>query len=92
MLNRIWISLLLVVAVQASLAQSKMKSPNVIVILADDLGWMDLSCYGSRFYETPNLDALAAMGVKFTNNYSSSPVCSPTRARILTGKIPSTLA
>lgn len=88
MLNRIWFSLLLMVAVQASLAQSKMKSPNVIVILADDLGWMDLSCYGSRFYETPNLDALAAMGVKFTNNYSSSPVCSPTRASILTGKNP----
>jgi arylsulfatase A-like enzyme len=62
----------------AAEAQQKISKPNFIVILADDLGWKDLSCYGSTFYETPNLDVLAAKGVKFTNNYITSPVDSPT--------------
>ena len=69
-------------------AQQKKSKPNIIVILADDLGWKDLSCYGSTFYETPNLDALAAKGVRFTNGYATSPVCSPTRSSMLTGKNP----
>jgi arylsulfatase A-like enzyme len=69
-------------------AQQHNSKPNIIVILADDLGWKDLSCYGSTFYETPNLDALAAKGVKFTSNYTTSPVCSPTRSSIMTGKNP----
>ena len=60
--------------------------PNFIVILMDDLGWADLSCYGSKFYETPNLDRLAATGIKFTNGYAACPVCSPSRASIMTGK------
>ncbi|MGB1260858.1 MAG: sulfatase [Akkermansiaceae bacterium] len=68
-----------------SLAAEK---PNVIVFFIDDLGWTDLGCYGSKFYETPNLDKLAASGVKFTDSYSANPVCSPTRAAILTGKAP----
>jgi arylsulfatase A-like enzyme len=72
----------------AAVAQQGNSKPNIVVILADDLGWKDLSAYGSTFYETPNLDALAAKGVKFTNNYSSSPVCSPTRSSIMTGKNP----
>ena len=54
----------------------------------DDLGWADLSCYGSKFYETPNLDRWAANSVKFTNGYAACPVCSPTRASIMTGKYP----
>ena len=62
--------------------------PNILYILADDLGWRDLSCYGSTFYETPNLDRLAARGMKFTDAYAACPVCSPTRASILTGKYP----
>lgn len=62
--------------------------PNIIFILMDDLGWKDLSCYGSEFYETPNLDRLARQGMKFTNGYAACPVCSPTRASILTGKYP----
>jgi arylsulfatase A-like enzyme len=62
--------------------------PNVIFILVDDLGWMDLSCQGSQFYETPNIDRLAAEGVRFTNGYAASPVCSPTRASIMSGKYP----
>ena len=64
------------------------KKPNVLFILVDDLGWNDLGCYGSTFYETPNLDKLAASGVKFTNAYAAHPVCSPTRAAIMTGKNP----
>ncbi len=61
---------------------------NVVFFLADDLGWRDLGCYGSQFYETPNIDALAASGVRFTQAYAACPVCSPTRASILTGKHP----
>ncbi len=65
-----------------------MGSPNVVLILVDDLGWRDLTCYGSSFYETPNIDALREQGVLFTDAYASCPVCSPTRASILTGKHP----
>lgn len=70
----------------AATAQNKNQRPNVIVILADDLGWADLSSYGSTFYETPNLDQLAANGIRFTQNYATCPVCSPTRASMMTGK------
>jgi len=62
--------------------------PNFVFILVDDLGWTDLGCYGSTFHETPNLDRLATGGMVFTDAYSSSPVCSPTRASIMTGKHP----
>jgi arylsulfatase A-like enzyme len=62
--------------------------PNVLLILADDLGARDLGCFGSRFYETPNLDRLAARGVRLTNAYSASPLCSPTRASIMVGQHP----
>lgn len=68
-----------------------MPQPNVLFILADDLGWMDLSCQGSTFYETPQIDRLAREGMLFTNAYAASPVCSPTRASILTGKYPARL-
>jgi arylsulfatase A-like enzyme len=61
---------------------------NFVFILADDLGWRDLGVYGSGFYETPNLDRLAATGMRFTNGYAACPVCSPTRASIVTGKYP----
>lgn len=60
-------------------------------VLVDDLGWTDLGCYGSRFYETPNVDRLAAQGMRFTNAYAACPVCSPTRASIMTGKYPARL-
>jgi len=65
--------------------------PNVVFILADDLGWADLGCYGSTFYETPHLDALAKEGMRFTDAYAACSVCSPTRASILTGKYPARL-
>lgn len=62
--------------------------PNIVLILVDDLGWTDLSCYGSSFYETPHLDALAAGGLRFTQAYAAAPVCSPSRAALLSGKYP----
>ncbi|TWU55908.1 sulfatase [Rubripirellula reticaptiva] len=65
--------------------------PNIVLLLADDLGWTGLGCYGSDFYETPNLDALAQRGVKFTNAYAACTVCSPTRASIMTGQYPARL-
>lgn len=70
----------------AAVAQTKKQQPNVIVILADDLGWADLGSYGSTFYETPNLDRLASNGIRFTQAYATCPVCSPTRASMMTGK------
>ena len=68
-----------------------MPRPNLIFILMDDLGWKDLSCYGSTFYETPHLDRLAQEGMSFTDAYAACPVCSPTRASILSGKYPATV-
>jgi arylsulfatase A-like enzyme len=65
--------------------------PNIIFILIDDLGWADLSCMGSTFYETPTLDRLAAAGMRFTDAYAACPVCSPTRASLMTGRYPATL-
>jgi len=63
-----------------------------VFFLVDDLGWKDLGCYGSRFYETANVDRLAAEGMRFTEAYAACPVCSPTRASIMTGKYPARLA
>ena len=60
--------------------------PNVVFILIDDLGYADLGCYGSTFYETPRLDKMALEGAKFTSAYASCPVCSPTRASVMTGQ------
>ncbi len=62
--------------------------PNIILILLDDLGWRDLACTGSDFYETPNIDRLAKSGMTFNSAYASCPVCSPSRASIMTGKYP----
>jgi arylsulfatase A-like enzyme len=62
--------------------------PNIVLFLIDDLGGRDLGCFGSTFYETPNLDRLALRGMKFNRAYASCPVCSPTRASIMTGKYP----
>src|SRR5713101_5621008 len=63
------------------------RKPNIVFILADDLGYMDIGANNPRtFYETPNLNRLAAQGMRFTDGYAACPVCSPTRASILTGK------
>ena len=66
----------------------RIDAPNFIVFLADDLGWTDLGCYGSDFYRTPNIDRLAADGVRFTHGYAACTVCSPTRAALMTGLYP----
>ena len=66
----------------------KPRPPNIVFILADDLGWADLGCYGHEFHETPNIDSLAARGMRFTDGYAASPVCGPTRASILSGTSP----
>ena len=64
---------------------------NIVFFLVDDLGWTDVGCYGSSFYETPNIDRLAEEGVRFTNAYAACHVCSPTRASIITGKYPASI-
>jgi arylsulfatase A len=64
------------------------RKPNIIFILADDLGWSELGCYGNSFNETPNLDRLAKHGMRFTDAYSAAPVCSPYRAALMTGQYP----
>lgn len=74
--------------VQVEAAPTKL---NVVLILADDLGWTDLACFGSDLHETPHLDRLAREGMKFTQNYSACTVCSPTRAALMTGKYPARL-
>ena len=65
--------------------------PNIIFILADDLGYGDLSCYGRPDYQTPNLDRLAQQGIKFTSAYSAAAVCTPTRCAFITGRYPQRL-
>ncbi len=65
--------------------------PNIIFIVVDDLGWSDLGCYGADLHETPNIDRFAEESVVFTNSYAAAPVCSPTRASLMTGKYPARL-
>ena len=67
------------------------RKPNFVFILVDDLGWADLGCYGSEYYETPNIDRLAAQGIRFTDGYAACAVCSPTRAAVMTGRYPARL-
>jgi arylsulfatase A len=76
---------------QLQAADAPKPKPNVILFLIDDLGWRDLGCQGSTFYQTPNIDRLASNGVRFTDAYSACAVCSPTRAAVLTGKYPARL-
>ncbi len=65
--------------------------PNFVFILVDDMGWRDAGCFGSTFYETPHIDRLAREGMRFTDAYAACPVCSPTRASIMSGKYPARL-
>jgi len=84
-----FLSLLVLFAfVPAVRAADKQNTPNVVVIVIDDLGQRDLGCYGSGFYKTPNIDRMAKLGLRFTDAYAACPVCSPTRAAILTGRYP----
>lgn len=72
-------------------AGKESRAPNFVFILVDDLGWADIGCFGSTFYETKQIDQLAAEGVRLTDAYAACPVCSPTRASILSGKYPARL-
>jgi arylsulfatase A-like enzyme len=65
---------------------SATKPPNIVFILADDLGYTDVACFGSQYYETPNIDRLAAQGKRFTNGYTCGPNCQPTRAALMSGQ------
>ena len=73
---------------QASAAENLDRPPNIVIMLADDLAWADVGCYGSSFHETPSLDRLAAEGMRFTNGYAAHMSCSPSRAALLTGRYP----
>jgi arylsulfatase A-like enzyme len=85
------IRLVLLVNLLLGVAFAEARKPNIVFFLVDDLGWSDVGCFGSPFYDTPNIDQLAEEGVRFTNAYAACHVCSPTRASILTGKYPATL-
>ena len=85
------LTLLLILAVLSTGTASAKSKLNIVFLLTDDLGWTDVGCYGSRYYETPNIDQLAGQGMKFTDAYAACCVCSPTRASILTGKYPGRL-
>ncbi len=88
-----WESLraLVVLALLTGVAKSAPARPNVIWIVLDDYGWADSGCYGSTYHETPHIDALARRGLRFTNAYAACPVCSPSRAALMTGKYPARL-
>ena len=89
LLGLLWLSLGWTTRAETTAATGR--PPNILFILADDLGWKDLGCQGSTFYETPNIDRLAAEGMRFTQAYAACPVCSPTRASLMTGKYPARL-
>jgi len=94
-MNRLKVSSLLILSAILLACRTHAASPekpwNVIVILVDDLGWTDFACFGSKNYQTPNLDRLAKEGMKFTSAYAACTVCSPTRAAMMTGKYPARL-
>src|SRR6266700_3185572 len=79
-------------AASAGLQGAPASRPNVLFILADDLGYGDLSCYGRPDYQTPVLDAFARQGIKFMSAYAAAPVCTPTRCAFVTGRYPQRLA
>ena len=89
--KRLLILLALIFALPSGLKAAEPPAMNIVLFLIDDLGWMDLGCQGSTFYQTPNIDRLAQEGARFTDAYSACAVCSPTRAAILTGKYPARL-
>jgi arylsulfatase A-like enzyme len=88
-----WLTWVTLGAAQAPVPNDKtpVPQPNFVVVVVDDLGWVDLGCYGSRYYETPSIDQLAARGTRFTEAYAAAAVCSPTRAAIMTGRFPARL-
>lgn len=87
-----WLIVLgLLISAHSELRASERRPMSIVLFLVDDLGWMDLGCQGSAYYETPNIDRLAREGARFTDAYAACAVCSPTRASVLTGKYPARL-
>ena len=80
------VGLALTALATAAAADAPRRKPNVIFVLADDLGWTDLACQGSKYYETPNIDRMATQGVRFTSGYTCGPNCQPTRAALMSGQ------
>ena len=89
-MNRILVSFFFVtILVMTAFGQGR--QPNIVLVVIDDYGWADTGCYGSTYHQTPNIDRLAARGMRFTDGYATAPVCSPTRASLMTGKYPARL-
>lgn len=86
--SKVWTAFFLLVFMITDLHAQENKRPNILLILADDLGYGDLSCLGGKDVLTPNIDQLANKGLQFINFYANSTVCSPTRASLLSGKYP----
>ncbi|MBI1839287.1 MAG: sulfatase-like hydrolase/transferase [Verrucomicrobia bacterium] len=86
-----WAAMAVALAIAPSGTLAAERPPNIVLILADDLGWADLGCYGSAFHRTPRLDQMAKEGLRFTDAYAACTVCSPTRAALMTGKYPARL-
>ena len=91
MANKLCLAALILILPTTAVLGEQERTPNIVLILADDLGVNQLGCYGSTFYETPHIDSLANTGMRFTDAYAACPVCSPTRASIMTGKYPARL-
>src|SRR5437867_644376 len=81
-----WANLLLAASCFSAETVAKPAQPNVIIILADDMGWGDLGCYGHPSFKTPNIDRMAKEGARLTDFYSPCPYCAPTRASLMTGR------
>lgn len=86
--KKIWVLIALCVLLIGNIHANNPKQPNIIIFYVDDLGWMDLSCQGSEFYETPAIDQLASDGIRFTQGYSAHPRCVPARYGLMTGRFP----
>lgn len=86
--GRIWSTGIFIILINLSACDSRQELPNIVFILADDLGWADLPAYGNEFNEAPNITRLAEEGMLFDNAYAACPVCSPTRASIQSGQYP----
>ncbi|SVD38311.1 uncharacterized protein METZ01_LOCUS391165, partial [marine metagenome] len=86
MTGKAFCSLIFIAAIGSSL--SAKKQPNILLVYSDDQGSVDVNCYGSKDLATPNLDKLAATGVRFTQMYSPSAICSASRAGLMTGRFP----
>ncbi|MDC0263250.1 sulfatase-like hydrolase/transferase, partial [Verrucomicrobiales bacterium] len=87
MIRHLPVLLTLIFLPLASFAETK----NIVIFFVDDMGWTDLGCTGSDFYETPHIDALAKEGTRFTSGYAACTVCSPSRAALMTGQSPARL-